>query len=355
MVEKQIIFIYSGFSTFVEKDYHSLKKKARVLDYHFIAEKQLHRFFFEYLRMTWFLIKNINKTDILFCWFADYYSFLPALFGKIFRKKTVIIVGGKDAISIPEIEYGIFYKKGLQSLMTAWSYRMADLILPVNKSLIESTNYYVDRRGIKAGVKHFVKNLEADMIEVPTGYDSNKWNYNDKEKKKQKVITIAGAKDLKTFKRKGLDFFIEVAKKMPNVEFVIIGVSTEIHDYIKKDKPNNLIIKEYVKNTQLVNYISDAKVYCQFSLAEGLPNVLCEAMLCECIPVGSNTNGIPDGIGDTGFILEDRDVDQAVLLVQKALNSDDELGKKARQRIIDNFSHEKREQTLYKLLINNDD
>ena len=35
---------------------------------------------------------------------------------------------------------------------------------------------------------------------------------------------------------------------------------------------------------------------------ERLPNALhCEAMLCECVPVGTRYCGIPTAIGDTGL------------------------------------------------------
>jgi glycosyltransferase involved in cell wall biosynthesis len=346
MKSKQIIFVYPVFSTFVKKDYDSLSKKAKVLAYHYKPEKQFFKFILELLKLKMFLLKNIRKTDILICWFADYHSFFPTLFSKVFNKKSFIIVGGNDAVSIPEIEYGIFYKKGLRYIMASWSYRMADAILPVHKSLIESTNYYVDKRGVKIGVKHFVKNLDTKFIDIPTGYDSFKWFFKAGSIKEQLVITVAGIHNMKTYKGKGIDLFIEVAKKIPTAQFVIIGVSSDMRGFIKKDIPNNVSIQEYVENNLLVDYISKAKVYCQFSLTEGLPNALCEAMLCECIPVGSSVNGIPDGIGDAGFVLMERNVESATELVKKALASNEELGRQARQHIIDHFSHEKRERTF---------
>ncbi len=350
MKKKQIILIYPNFSTFVEKDFISLKKKAHVLKYEFRPEKQMLKFFYEIIRLKIFLLRNIRKTDIIYCWFAGYHSLLPMIFGKIFKKKAVIIVGGNDAVSIPEIKYGIFYKKGIRALFVKLSYKFSNLILPVNKSLIKGMNYYADKAGIKTGVLYFVKNLKTKLIELPTGYDSTKWYFKGNIRKEQSVVTVAGINNIRTYKLKGIDMFIKVAKMMKETTFIIIGISLKIQELIKKDIPDNLKMYEYIENRKLIDYIAKSKVYCQFSLSEGLPNALCEAMLCECIPVGSDVNGIPDGIGDYGFILKERDVDQAVDLVKKALTSDDVLGKQARQHIIDNFSHEKREQYLYQLL-----
>ena len=349
MRKKQIILIYPKFSTFVEKDFLSLEKKARVIKYEFHSEKQIFKFTYELVRLFLFLLKNINKTDILYSWFAGFHSLLPAIFSKVFNKKMVIITGGTDAVSIPEIEYGIFYKKNMQYFFTKSSYKLADMILPVNKSLINSVNYYVDKKGVKVGIMHFVKNVKAKIVELPTGYDSDKWIFKEGVKE-QTVLTVAGIDNIKTYKRKGIDLFIETARLLKDVKFIIIGVSPDINKMIQKDKPNNLVVHEYIENSLLVNYIAKSKVYCQFSLSEGLPNALCEAMLCECIPVGSNASGIPDGIGDSGFILKERDANKAASLIEKALNAKDSLGKEARQHIINNFLHEKREQSLYKLL-----
>jgi glycosyltransferase involved in cell wall biosynthesis len=99
-----------------------------------------------------------------------------------------------------------------------------------------------------------------------------------------------------------------------------------------------------------LKYYQKAKVYCQVSYHEGLPNTLCEAMLCECIPVGTNRSGIPTAIGDVGIIIPYGDIDAMVKAFSLAIELPEETGKKARQRIIENFPSERRQRELASII-----
>ena len=71
-------------------------------------------------------------------------------------------------------------------------------------------------------------------------------------------------------------------------------------------------------------------------------------MLCECIPIGSSVNMIPQIIGDTGFILNQKKLDLLIDIMKKAIatNNKEDLGKKARQRIVENFNESIRRELL---------
>src|SRR6185369_10376616 len=96
---------------------------------------------------------------------------------------------------------------------------------------------------------------------------------------------------------------------------------------------------------------SKQQFYFQISIAEGFPSAICEAMLCNCIPIGSNVAAIPMIIGDCGFVLNKRDPEMLMALIKNALNSDTKtLAKKSRERIIELFPQGKREAELIKLI-----
>lgn len=352
-MKQNIFFIYPDFSTFVREDHDILSSKHIVINYRFKSSKNLFQFVIDQVKLFIYLVLNIRKIDVIYCWFADYHSFLPTLFGKIFNRKNIIIVGGYDAVSVPEINYGIFYKKNLRALCAKWSYKMANYIVPVDKSLDKGVNYYADKKGLKTGVNNYVSNISAKIEVIPTGYDSEKWFKIGGVNKLNTVLAVAGGHEIKTYKLKGIDLLLQIAKRLPKINFVIIGLKGELKIHALKFASENVKIYDYIQNNQLINYYSMAKVFCQLSLTEGLPNTLCEAMLCECTPIGSSANGIPNGIGDCGYILKERNIEKGAELIKRAIESDINLGIKARQRMIDHFSIEKRKKSILNLLSNN--
>ena len=198
------------------------------------------------------------------------------------------------------------------------------------------------------------KNIRSEALErVPaaktkllyTGYDGSKFvpEYN----KDSIVLTVSIVDTYKRYEIKNVDFFLSVVETMPGIKFVAIGIEKR---FIKGNIPENLIIIERIPQEEVLGYYQKASVYVLFSLREGLPNSVCEAMLCGCIPVGSNKGGIPTAIGDCGYILDSLDPKKAKENIEEALESSLEQRKAARQRIIENFSLDRRERNLSKLL-----
>jgi len=73
-------------------------------------------------------------------------------------------------------------------------------------------------------------------------------------------------------------------------------------------------------------------------------------MLCECVPVGTKHCGIPTAIGDTGFYVPYGDEKATATTIKKALKSAEDLGKKARERIVSHFPLKKREERLHDII-----
>jgi len=329
---KKALLIYTSFSSFVKTDFEILSKRYNIKKYQFENSKNLLKMIFEQIKLKVFLFWNIWKYDFIYCWFADYHSFLPILLGKVFGKKTFLILGGYDVTYIPEFKYGSF-SNPIRSFSAKYSIKNATLNLSVSDN--------IERDALERVPK-------ANIQTVYTGYSKDKFFLNNFDKEKV-VLTVGSGGTLQRIRIKGLDFFIEVAQKIPNCKFVIIGINQNALRYLEKI-PNNVTIIGKIKQKKLIEYYQKAKVYAQFSLREGLPNAICESMLCECIPVGTDNGGIPIAIGKAGFIIKDRDVDVAVESINKALKANEDLGKKARKQIIEKFSLEKREKLIFDII-----
>lgn len=334
MQRKRILFVYTSFSSFVETDYNILSKFADVKQYKFESSKIIFKMIFEQVKLKIFLLMNIWKYDLIYCWFADYHSFLPILFSKLFKKKSILVLGGYDVTYIPELKYGSF-SNPLRSFCAKFSIKNVTLNLSVSDNIRKEALERVPK---------------ANIHNIYTGYSEDKFLLNNKEKKNI-VLTVSSGDTLQRIKIKGIDFFIEVARKMPEYTFIVVGVTEKALRFLT-NIPANLEIIGKMKQKKLIEYYQKAKVYAQFSMREGLPNAVCESMLCECIAVGFNNGGIPIAIGDCGFILDERNIDMAAELIDKAISSPKSLGKKARERIIKKFPLENRKKKLHKLLAN---
>lgn len=304
---------------------------------------------FRFLSQFFFLLGNIWSTKLVVVEFAGYHSLLPVLFAKLFGKKSLIISGGTDAHYFPGIGYGNWQKKYLRSF-TRLSFKWCSHIAPKHKTLMQCLYAYDKSEPAEQGIYARIPGLKTPYTEIPNGYDPIKWKCT-KAKKKNTFITVSGAWEYPFQQQlKGIDLILQVAPSFPDCEFIILGVDDA--NRISTDSPNVKVLPAVV-NDKLIDIFSECEFYLQLSIAEGFPNSICEAMLCECVPVGSAVFSIPEIIDGTGFVLHQRNAPALKDVLTKALACDKTtLGKQARERIAANYTHESRKQKLLGLCQN---
>lgn len=342
---RTILLFYNHLSSFVKKDIEILSTQYQVKGHDFLPATKLQTTL-SFLSQLFFIISNIGRVNLLVVQFAGYHSFFPAFLGWLFRVPCLIVVGGTDAHYFPGIGYGNWQKPVLKTF-TALSFQLCSHIAPKHKTLMQCEYTYANNEPRQQGIYARLPKLKTPFTEITNGYDTVKWHC-VKEKRKNTFITVSGAWEYHfQQKLKGIDLILEVAPQFPDCDFIILGVDSDSRIPVK---PDNVRVLPAVRNEELIAVFSECEFYLQLSMAEGFPNSLCEAMLCGCIPIGSNVFSIPEIIGDSGFLLKNRNVDELENIIKTALSADKAaLQSKARERIVMNYNLEVRKQKLLEL------
>ncbi len=284
------------------------------------------------------LVRSMFSVDLAFCWFGTVSAALVVLIGRLLGKPVVIVVGGIDVARVPELGYGAFVNPW-RARLGRFALRRADRVLIVDQSLASD---------ISTNVGPALKNVRC----LPTGYDIDFWRPAATEKE-EVVLTVAWCPDKTRIRLKGIDTFIRAAARVPAARFWVVGVfGPAARELETAGLPGNVRLFNPVPHAELLGYYQKATVYCQLSMREGLPNALCEAMLCGCIPVGTRRGGIPTAIGRTGFLVEYGDAGQTAAAIFKALGMGPAAARAARDRIADNVPLTRRRRDLYQLVDN---
>ncbi|MDX1407905.1 MAG: glycosyltransferase family 4 protein [Saprospiraceae bacterium] len=331
----RLLFVTIQSQSFVVQDLEALHQHYDVRTFRFGVRRGLRHLLRQAVFFVW-LLRQIWRTRYVYIWFCDYHALLPAMLGRLLAKKVLIVIGGFDAVKVPDLNYGA-HVSPLRSAVIRMSCRLATMLLPVSQV---SLNY------LRASVGPFVSKKSQVVY---NGVDVDRFS-EGATPKSNKVICIGIIADERTYRVKGIDRFVEVAQAIPEARFVLVGLSGRAADLAAAPDLPNLEILAPVEHSALNAHLQTARVICQFSRMESFGLALAEGMLARCVPVSIAELGTAEVMGDTGVLIDQYSLENAVKAVRSALTSDPQAGEAARRRVRTQFSLEQRSARILSIL-----
>ena len=179
-------------------------------------------------------------------------------------------------------------------------------------------------------MKSFLKNKK--IITINNGIDNHKLfipqinmhnNILFDDVKEEHIVLSVAPKLMSDLK--GGKWVLEVAKRMPNIRFVLIGVDENLNDY-----DNVTFLKKINDQELLSRYYSRADVFLICSKRENYPTTCLESLSCGTPIVGFDVGGTRETTDShTGYFVKYGDVEGLV----KGINSFIELDLKSKKMI----------------------
>jgi len=275
------------------------------------------------------ILRALRGVVMSYSWFALGYAARAVLGGKLLGRPSVVVAGGWDVASMPEISYGA--TRGRRGLVRArFILRRADTLLTFSESSRRMMQTMSGR----------------DPIVVHLGVDIDR--FTPREPKEGLVVTV-GNVTRENLGRKGLETFVRSAAFLPDVPFVLAGAHVDDGvERLRSIATPNVALPGRLSDEDLQNLLGRAKVYVQVSYTEGFGLAVAEAMSCGCVPVVTAEGSLPEIVGESGLYAPYGDASATADVIRQALTSD--RGPAARARVRDRFSLDRRRDRVLQIV-----
>jgi glycosyltransferase involved in cell wall biosynthesis len=324
-VRKRILFVYSRRASFVAIDREILAERYEVEDLHQPGRVPDVRA----------LTSGLRRADLVFGWFANWHTFFPVTLARLLRKPSVLVIGGFDTASMPDIGYG-HQQGGLRRHASRFLMRRAT-------RLVTHSNYSLSE--IERNTPIPPSSVTVLHLGVPDPFGGLPAGA-----KERRALTV-GAVDRGTLVQKGQLPFVEAAQELPDVPFTLAGrwLDDAVQELRARAGPN-VELTGWLSDEDLRDLYRRSAVYVQASRHEGFGLAVAEAMLAGCVPVVLEVTAMPEVVGDAGVYASSQRPADVADGIRRALELGPEASARARARILGSFPMEHRREGILKVV-----
>jgi len=304
---KKITFVGPLISTFVKNDVTILREVYDV-DAIDVNLGKGSSAIFNLIKLHFRIISSLLTRDALFCWFADYYTLIPSIVGRLLGKKVFVVAGGFDITYLPHLGIGA-RTRPVRWFAVKNTFKIAHHIFPVSQDTQNDLDSAVPGH--------------APSTMIYNAVDIEMYHF-DPRSRKRIALTVSQADSIPEYKRKGIDVFIKIAITLPDVDFHVVGIRGAVVQQARADAKgiaNVTITPGRVPLPDLLEEFWNASVYCQFSIEERFGVSVAEAMSCGCIPVITPVNALREVVGDAGYIVDVSDTQSIIDAIRSAIEA----------------------------------
>lgn len=308
----RVLYVYSHRNTFTRIDLEALAEHFEVEEYRQPGALPRPRE----------LIGKLRRCDVVFGWFASWHTLAALPLARLMRKPSVLVIGGFDTASVPEIGYG-----NQQDRWRRWRSRAT---IGCADRLITNSHYLQGEIERNLGIP-------PDRVRVVYHGLADRFGEPDPGGGDPVALTV-GVVHRWNLERKGHRAFVEAAREVPNVEFVLAGRwEDDAIELLRERAGPNVRFTGYLSDEDLDLEFRRAHVYVQASWHEGFGLAVAEAMLAGCVPVVTEAGALPEVVGETGVRIEAVEADRIAAGVGSALELGPQMGRRARARVLERF------------------
>ncbi|MEO8092468.1 MAG: glycosyltransferase family 4 protein [bacterium] len=314
----RVLFVYSRRNTFTRIDREALEGRFEVEEY--LQQGARPR-----LRE---LIAKLRRSDVVFGWFASWHTLAALPLARILRKPTVLVIGGFDTASVPEIDYG-----SMQDPIRRWRTRL---------TARKATRLITNSKYLEGEIERNL-GIGAERVRVVHHGLADRFGSAERPAYERPVALTVAVVHRWNLERKGLRAFTEAGALVPEADFVVVGKwEDDAIEELRAIAAPNVTFTGFLSDSDLDREFVRADAYVLASWHEGFGLAAAEAMLAGCVPVVTAAGALPEVVGDTGVQIAAVDAEEIASGVRAAVALGPGDRVRARARVLERFPLEAR-------------